>query len=51
MNNVRSPDTFSEGKNSCLAKLRETYDPHTKYGEIIASGLRKKICMTQWMRR
>ena len=38
---------FPEGKNNCLTKLHDSYDPHMKYVEIIASGLGKKIWMTQ----
>ena len=47
MNDVRLPHIFPECKNNYLTKLHDSYDPHMKYGEIIASGMGKKICMTQ----
>ena len=42
VNDVRSPHIFLDGKNNCLTQLHESYDPHMKYAEIIASGLGKK---------
>ena len=47
VNDVRSAHIFPESKNNYLTKLHDSYDPHMKYAEIIASGLEKKIRMTQ----
>ena len=39
MNDVGSTHTSPEGKNNCLTKLRDSFDTHMKYAEIIASFL------------